>query len=105
MSKLKLLGIAVLAIAASLLYPRSAYAYMDPGVTMPIFAILAPVFAIVLAALAFMLRPFRRFIMSAINKLRGRPGDEGAGTNEQPTADDQGSEGVSGDNADEDAKD
>jgi len=105
MNKLRLIGIVILAIAASLLYPRSAYAYMDPGVTMPIFAILAPVFAIVLAALAFMVRPFRRSIMSAINKIRGRPGDEGAGTSEQPTADDQEGEGVSGDNADEDAKD
>ena len=95
----------ILAIAASLLYPRSAYAYMDPGVTMPIFAILAPVFAMALAALAFMVRPFRRFIMSAINKLRGRPEDEEAGTSEQPTADDQEGGGVSRDNADEDAKD
>jgi len=105
MSKLRLFVIVILVIASSLLYPRPAYAYMDPGVTMPIFAILAPIFAMALAALAFMVRPFRRFIMSGINKLRGHPGDEDAETSEQPTADDQEGEGVSRDNADEDAKD
>ena len=56
MQKIRLLGIAVLVIAASLLFPRPAYAYIDAGSAMLIFAILAPVFIVLLAALAFTVR-------------------------------------------------
>ena len=105
MRKQKLLAIIVLAVAASLLFARPAYAYMDPGGAMPFISFLAPLFAMLLAALAFMFRPIRIFFLSVIRKLLGRPRDEDIETDEQPMADDQGDDGVSEDNADEEAKD
>jgi len=78
---------------------------MDPGAGMPFIAFLAPLFAMLLAALAFMFRPFRIFFSSVIRKLLGRPRDEGIETDEQPIAGDQGDDGVSEDDADEDVKD
>ena len=105
MRKIRLLGIVVLTISASLLITRPAYAYMDPGAGMPFVAFLAPLFAMLLAALAFMVRPIRVFFSSAIRKLLGRPQSEGMDNDEQSAEDDQGGNGVNEDNADGETKD
>ena len=86
MQKRKLLWIVALAVVFSLLFPRPAYAYIDPGTTGSIFAILAPFIAIFLAFLGFLIRPFRRFFISIVAKLRGKPGAESLASNEQPVS-------------------
>ena len=80
-----------------LLCSNKAYGYIDPGTVSPIFGIIAPLLSMLLVFLAFLIRPFRRFFRSVIDKFsrgviarnlpRGSPKSE---TNEQLT-----SEGVS----------
>ena len=87
MQKHKLLWIVALAVVSLLLFPRPAYAYIDPGTTGSIFAILAPFIAIFLAFLGFLIRPFRRFFTSIVAKLRGKPEAKSLASNEQPVSD------------------
>jgi hypothetical protein len=82
MQKRKLLWIVALAVVFSLLFPRPAYAYIDPGTTGSIFAIIAPFIVILLAFLGFLFRPFRRFFISIVAKLRGEPGAKSLASNE-----------------------
>ena len=105
MRKIRPLGIVILTIAAALLFARPAYAYMDPGSATPFVAFLAPLFAMLLAALAFMVRPFRVFFSSKIRKLLGRPQAEDMENDEQSIEDDQEGNGVSGNIDDGEAKD
>ena len=86
MKKHRLLWMVVLAIALILLLPRPAYAYIDPGTTGSIFAMLAPFIAIFLAFLGFLIRPIRRFFVSLVAKLRGSPGTGSLASNEQPVS-------------------
>ena len=72
MNKHRLMRIGVMVMALMLLFPAHAYAYMDPGTTGSIFAMLAPFIAIFLTFLGFIIRPFRRFFSSIIARLRGR---------------------------------
>ena len=71
MRKHRLLWIVVLTAVLLLLLPHPAYAYIDPGTSGSIFALLAPFVAIFLAFLGFMIRPFRRLVASIVAKLRG----------------------------------
>ena len=103
MRKIRPLGIVILTIAAALLFARPAYAYMDPGAATPFVAFLAPLFAMLRAALALMVRPFRVFFSSKIRKLLGRPQAEDMENDEQSVESDQGGNGVSEDNADDEA--
>ncbi len=77
----------LIAVALLLLLPRPAYAYIDPGTTGSIFAMLAPFIAIFLAFLGFLIRPFRRFFSSIVARLRGNPGAESPADSEQPESD------------------
>jgi hypothetical protein len=86
MQKRKLLWIVALAVVFPLLFPHPAYAYIDPGTTGSIFAILAPFIALLLAFLGFLFRPFRRFFTSIIAKMRGNPGVESPTSNEPPVS-------------------
>ena len=84
MNKHRLMRIVVLAIALLLLFPARAYAYMDPGTTGSIFAMLAPFIAIFLTFLGFIIRPFRRFFSSIIARVRGRNRAESDADVEKP---------------------
>ena len=84
MSKRRLLWMVVLAAALSLSLTRPVYAYIDPGTTGSIFAMIAPFIAILLAFLGFMIRPFRMFFISLFNKLRGNPEAESEASEEPP---------------------
>ena len=87
MRKNRLLWIAVIAVLFSLLIPRPAYAYIDPGTTSSIFAMLAPFVVLILAFLGFLIRPFRRFFSSLFTKLRGSSGAESIASDEQSVSD------------------
>ena len=60
----------------SLSLSSPVYAYIDPGTTGNVFAILAPFIALFIAFLGFVIRPFRLFFTSIINKFQGNPGAE-----------------------------
>ncbi len=83
MQKYRLLWVVVLTCLAFLFLPSPAYAYIDPGTTGSIFAMLAPFIAIFLALLGFLIRPFRRFFASMFTRLRRGP------TTESPASDEQ----------------
>ena len=84
MPRRRLLWIVVLAVLLSLSITHPAYAYIDPGTTGSIFAMLAPFIAIFLAFLGFLIRPIRVFFISIFTRLRGKPGDESSASEEQP---------------------
>ena len=84
MNKHRLTRIVVLVIAFLLLFPARAYAYMDPGTTGSIFAMLAPFIAIFLTFLGFIIRPFRRFFSSIISRFRRGNRVESEDENEKP---------------------
>jgi len=86
MQKRRLLWIVVLTAAILVLIPHPAYAYIDPGTTGSIFAMLAPFIAIFLAFLGFLIRPFKRFFASMVARLQGSPGAESVASNEQPAS-------------------
>jgi hypothetical protein len=94
MQKRKLLWIVALAVVFPLLFPRPAYAYIDPGTTGSIFAILAPFIAILLAFLGFLIRPFRRFFVSIIARLRGNPEAKSLASSEPPVSGEPGEEKI-----------
>lgn len=60
----------------SLLFSRNAYAYIDPGTTSSVFAMLAPLLSMFLVFLGFLFRPFKRVFRFLIDKFRGGPADE-----------------------------
>ncbi|MFC1869967.1 hypothetical protein ACFLYE_01700 [Chloroflexota bacterium] len=97
MRKQKLLWIPGLTVVLLILFPHPAYAYIDPGTTGNIFAMLAPLIAIFLAFLGFLIRPFREFFTSIVTKLRGGSGAESV-------ADDSPDDEKSGDNTGEEPK-
>ena len=88
MKKNRLLWIVVLSVILSLSHTRPVYAYIDPGTTGSVFAMLAPFFAIFLAFLGFLIRPFRMFFISLFAKLRGNPEAESPASEEQSESDD-----------------
>jgi len=88
MQKHKLLWVVVLTCLLFLFLPHPAHAYIDPGTTGSIFAMLAPFIAIFLAFLGFMIRPFRRFFASIITKLRRGSTAESLTSKEQPAPSD-----------------
>ena len=88
MNKHRLLWIVVLSVMLSLSYTQPVYAYIDPGTTGSVFAMLAPFFAIFLAFLGFLIRPFRMFFISLFAKLRGNPEAESPASEEQSESDD-----------------
>ena len=77
----------VLVLVLLFLLPRPAYAYMDPGTTGSVFAMLAPFIAIFLTFLGFLIRPFKRFVVSMVTKLRGGLKAESPADNKQPVPD------------------
>ena len=87
MNKHRLLWIVVLSVILSLSHTRPVYAYIDPGTTGSVFAMLAPFFAIFLAFLG-LIRPFRMFFISLFTKLRGNPEAESPASEEQSESDD-----------------
>ena len=78
----RLLSVIVLVIALLILLPHPAYAYIDPGTTGSIFAMLTPFIAIFLAFIGFLIRPFRRFFTSMFSKLRNGSEAESPASNE-----------------------
>ena len=86
MQKHNVAVMALLVLVLLLLFPRPVYAYMDPGTTGSVFAMLAPFIAIFLAFLGFLIRPFRRFIVSILAKLRGHSTDQPLRDDEQPVS-------------------
>jgi len=102
MKKTRLVWIVVLSVMLSLSYTRPVYAYIDPGTTGSIFAMLAPFFAIFLAFLGFLIRPFRMFFVSLFAKLRGNPGAESPASEEQSESDDSSNDKESRKNISED---
>jgi hypothetical protein len=87
MKKRRLVETVVPVILLSIVFPRFAYAYMDPGTTGSIFALFAPFFAIFLAFLGFLIRPVRRFFMSIFAKLRMGAKTESLVSDERPVSD------------------
>ena len=85
MRKHRLLWIAALAVALLLSLARPAYAYIDPGTTGSVLAMIAPFIAVFLAFLGFLIRPFRRFFSSIFAKLR-RSEAELLASKEQPSS-------------------
>ncbi|MBI5183613.1 MAG: hypothetical protein HY999_04555 [Nitrospinae bacterium] len=49
---------------------RTAHGYIDPGTTSSIFAILAPLFSMIILFLGFLFRPIKRFFILLINTFR-----------------------------------
>jgi hypothetical protein len=88
MQKQRLLWIVALAGVLLLLLPRPAHAYMDPGTTGSIFALLAPFFTVFLAFLGFLIRPIRRFFASIITKVLGGSRAESITDSEQSVSGD-----------------
>lgn len=84
MQKHKLLWTMALITVSLPLFPSPAYAYIDPGTTGSIFAVLAPFIAILLGFLGFLVRPFRRFFACLVAKLRGNREPRSPTANEQP---------------------
>ena len=72
MRKRRFLWIVALGVVFLLLFPYPVCAYIDPGTTSSIFAILAPFITIFLVSLGFLVRPFRRFFTSILTKRRGK---------------------------------
>ena len=64
----------VVALAAVLLAPRAAYAYIDPGTTSSLFALLGPRLAIFGAFVGYLLWPFRKVVLGIFR--RGKPADD-----------------------------
>ena len=87
MRKHRLLWIAALAVALLFSLARPAYAYIDPGTTGSVLAMIAPFIAVFLAFLGFLIRPFRRFFSSMFAKLRGNSGAESIASDEQSVSD------------------
>ena len=104
MPKHRLLWIMVLSVSLSLSFSRPVYAYIDPGTTGSIFAMLAPFIAIFLAFLGFLIRPFRMFFISLFYKLRGSSGDESEDSEEETESVDSPTNEESGENIGEDAR-
>ena len=104
MRKNRLSGIAVLVLATLLLLPHPAYAYIDPGTTGSVFAVLAPFIALFGAFLAFLIRPFRRFVSSLIAKFRRDYGTEPLSGSEPTVSVTLPDDGKSGENISEDPK-
>ena len=100
MPKRRLLWIVLLAVLLSLSLTRPAYAYIDPGTTGSIFAMLAPFIAIFLAFLGFLIRPIRVFFISIFARLRGNKGADSPASEEQSESvdspDDEESRGSTG---------
>lgn len=67
-----------------LLVPKAAYAYIDPGTTQSLFAILAPLLAIFGVFLGYMLWPFRTALSALFG--RGKASEEGAAAAEDDPA-------------------
>ena len=88
MKKTRLFWIVVLSAAFLLSLTRPVYAYIDPGTTGSIFAMLAPFIAIFLAFLGFLIRPFRMFFISLFAKFRGSPKTKPPASDEQPESGD-----------------
>lgn len=53
-------------------FPRSLYAYIDPGTTSIAFSALGYVFSMALLGIAFFIRPLKYFIKWAFGKLSGK---------------------------------
>jgi hypothetical protein len=105
MNKRSLLLIAGLTCLAFLAFPRFVFAYMDPGSMGSLFAVLAPVIAIILGALAFFLRPVRGFFKSAVTKLRRGSKNKTQVADDQSSADDLTDDDSSGENIGEASED
>ena len=102
MRKHRLLWIVVLTAVLLLLLPHPAYAYIDPGTSGSIFALLAPFVAIFLAFLGFMIRPFRRLFASIVARVRGGSRAEFLASNEQSALGDSPDDDKSRENTSED---
>lgn len=57
-----------LAVLAVLLVPRAALAYIDPGTTSSLFALLGPLLAIGGAFLGYLLWPFRKALFGVFRR-------------------------------------
>lgn len=105
MNKRRLLWIAGLTCLTFLAFPRSVFAYMDPGSMGSFFGMLAPIIAIVLGALAFLIRPIKGFFVSAFNKLRRSSKNKTHVTDEQSLLGDLADDDNSGENISEASED
>ena len=94
----RLLLIAGLTCLAFLCFPRFVFAYMDPGSMGSFFSVLAPFIAIVLGALAFLVRPIKGFFVSAFRKLRRSSQNKTPVTDEQSSLGDLADDDNSGEN-------
>ncbi len=68
----------------ALLLPRAAEAYIDPGTTQSLFAILAPLLAIFGVFLGYMLWPFRTALSALFS--RGKASEDDAAAAEDDPA-------------------
>jgi len=104
MRKTRLLWTVILSVVLSLSVTHPVYAYIDPGTTGSIFAMLAPFIAIFLAFLAFLIRPFRVFFISLFARLRGKLGTESQASEEKPESVDSPNDEESRKSTSEDSK-
>ena len=70
MSRYRKLSIIIYFLLVCLSFSYNAYGYIDPGTASALYGVLAPLFSVVLFLLAFLTRPFRRFIRFVINKFK-----------------------------------
>ena len=88
MKKDRLVKMVLLIAGVLLLFPLPVYAYMDPGTTGSIFSMLAPLLAVIVGVIGFLLLPFRRFFKAILTRIFGESEDEPAADNGQPAPDD-----------------
>ena len=60
----------LLVVIGIVLSSHTAYGYIDPGTTSSIFAILAPLFSMLIVFLGFFFRPVKKFFMFLINTFK-----------------------------------
>jgi len=77
----------VIATLCVLLAPRAAHAYIDPGTTQSLFAVLAPVIALFGVLLGYVLWPFRYVILRIFRK--SKPDDDATPPSAQETPEPQ----------------
>ena len=80
-SRRRIFTVIALALAAAIGFVQPVYAYADPATASSIILpILAPILAIFLGAIAFFVRPVRRFFGSIARRLLRSPREEPAET-------------------------
>ena len=72
------LRVLTMLVLACLLVPNAAYAYIDPGTTQSLFAVIAPLLALVGLFLGYLLWPFRTALSALFRRGKASEDDAAA---------------------------